>query len=404
MAFIEERKGKSGTTYRVEYWRDGKRRRSPAFTTREEAERFLTSVELDRARSVLRKGSDRQPEILTGIRSVARDVHRLMERGTPTFTVAEFLREVIDSKERPPTTRDTYEKVLKKIAPMRLGKLQVGKVTVQDVWQFNRDLRQNRASVISVLHVTFNAAVRAGLITVNPLKLADLKRPSSRRTNVRFYSGDEVEALVRGAVDGVGRNGKGNAVRNALVIRLGANCGLRPEEIAGLKVEDLDVKACRLHVQRAVTRSKGGRHVGGTKSAAGDRRIAIPCTLARELGEYVHLNRSADGFIFHSNQGGLLAEDRIGEIAQTASRKAKILRPDGTPMTGHDLRHACASLLISQGWPLTVIQRYLGHSSIRVTSDTYGHLMPDAFDQLAAGMEALRAPDVPELPVGEGAS
>jgi integrase len=379
MAWIEDR---GNGTSRVVWRANDGRKHSRTFPTRREAEalaRTMESHDQERDRKIM--------EWATG------------GSAPSTPTVAEYLRQWIDSRERPPTTRDTYEKVLGRAEQMSIGKLQVGKVTVQDVWAFNRDLRTNRASMINVLAAVFNAARRAGMITASPFELAGLKRPTTRRRNARAYTGDEVEALVRAAYDGVGRNGKANAMRNALVIRLGANCGLRPGETAGLRVEDLDVGGCRLHVRRGVTRTKGGRNVGPTKSPASDRRVAIPCTLAQELGEYVALNPSPDGFIFHSNQGGLLAEDRIGEIATAASRKAKVFRSDGTPLTGHDLRHACASLLISAGWPLTVIQHYLGHSSIRVTSDVYGHILPDAFDQLAAGMEALRAPpDVPALP------
>jgi hypothetical protein len=54
------------------------------------------------------------------------------------------------------------------------------------------------------------------------------------------------------------------------------------------------------------------------------------------------------------------------------------LRRAGLPKTRfHDLRHCYASLLIDAGEPLLVVSRLLGHSSIKITADTYGHLMPD---------------------------
>ena len=58
----------------------------------------------------------------------------------------------------------------------------------------------------------------------------------------------------------------------------------------------------------------------------------------------------------------------------------------------HDLRHTCAALLISQGRSMEEVKRHLGHSSIRVTSDRYGHLFPEARQALADGLdEAMRS-------------
>ena len=50
------------------------------------------------------------------------------------------------------------------------------------------------------------------------------------------------------------------------------------------------------------------------------------------------------------------------------------------PITFHDARHACASLWIAAGLDVKVISEYLGHSTIAVTMDTYGHLLPGAAD------------------------
>jgi integrase len=57
----------------------------------------------------------------------------------------------------------------------------------------------------------------------------------------------------------------------------------------------------------------------------------------------------------------------------------------------HDLRHTCAALLIAQGAHPKAIQAHLGHSSIQVTMGRYGHLFPDALEQLADRLDAARA-------------
>ena len=57
-------------------------------------------------------------------------------------------------------------------------------------------------------------------------------------------------------------------------------------------------------------------------------------------------------------------------------------------ITPHGLRHTCAAILIERGAHPKAIQRHLGHSSIQVTLDRYGHLFPDEQDALADGLEA----------------
>jgi integrase len=61
-----------------------------------------------------------------------------------------------------------------------------------------------------------------------------------------------------------------------------------------------------------------------------------------------------------------------------------------TQLRFHDLRHTCASLLIAQGAHPKAIQAHLGHSSIQVTMDRYGHLFPDALEHLADRLDAAR--------------
>jgi len=57
----------------------------------------------------------------------------------------------------------------------------------------------------------------------------------------------------------------------------------------------------------------------------------------------------------------------------------------------HDLRHTCASLLIHEGMHVVAVSRFLGHSSIQITVDRYGHLFPDEQGRLADAMDRAYA-------------
>jgi integrase len=57
----------------------------------------------------------------------------------------------------------------------------------------------------------------------------------------------------------------------------------------------------------------------------------------------------------------------------------------------HDLRHACATLLLEDGEELGVVSRILGHSQIATTADVYAHLTPAMLERSAARMDAILA-------------
>ena len=66
----------------------------------------------------------------------------------------------------------------------------------------------------------------------------------------------------------------------------------------------------------------------------------------------------------------------------------------------HDLRHTCASLAISAGANVKVVQRLLGHKTAVLTLDRYGHLFPDDLEAVATAFEAAAAPTADWLRTG----
>ncbi len=55
----------------------------------------------------------------------------------------------------------------------------------------------------------------------------------------------------------------------------------------------------------------------------------------------------------------------------------------------HDLRHTCATLLLSKGVHPKLVQELLGHATISITLDTYSHVLPSMGDQTATAMESV---------------
>jgi len=89
----------------------------------------------------------------------------------------------------------------------------------------------------------------------------------------------------------------------------------------------------------------------------------------------------------HETQHG--AEQRVEEAARVTRSFALALERAGLPhIRFHDLRHAAATFLLAQGFTLEDVKNLLGHSSIVLTSNTYGHVLEQRQVQVAAGMDA----------------
>ncbi len=125
---------------------------------------------------------------------------------------------------------------------------------------------------------------------------------------------------------------------------------------------------------------KGKVRLSPAKTAAARRQVALPRFLADELT--THLGRwptTADGYVCTAPEGGPLRRTNFRRRDWLPALRASV----GEPLRFHDLRHTHAAMLIPQGEHPKVIQLRLGHSSIQVTLDTYGHLF-EGLDEAAA--------------------
>ena len=89
--------------------------------------------------------------------------------------------------------------------------------------------------------------------------------------------------------------------------------------------------------------------------------------------------------------GNLIIPDKLTQ------RFGNLLKANGLRhIRFHDLRHSCASFLVSSGIPMKQVQLFLGHSNYSTTADIYAHLSPNALDASGATMQSLLAPKAAE--------
>ncbi|WP_299541989.1 site-specific integrase [uncultured Streptomyces sp.] len=157
----------------------------------------------------------------------------------------------------------------------------------------------------------------------------------------------------------------------------------------------------RIRVRRAWKRDgRKGYYIGAPKTKKSRRTLRISTTVDAALVELGVGSRLAhDALLFTGETGDRLHystfHDRWGRALKKAREKG-LVNPEKRP-TPHDLRHSHASALISAGHGLTYVQRRLGHESIKTTSDTYGHLLPEADDDAMATIEATLTGQRPQL-------
>jgi len=174
--------------------------------------------------------------------------------------------------------------------------------------------------------------------------------------------------------------------------------GLRASEIRGLRWQDVDLKRGELHVRQRADKFKT---IGKPKTAASERAVPMPPILVNALREWkLACPRGEHGLVFPTGTGEIEYHSNIVTrgLAPVQEAAGVVTKAGKAKYTGlHALRHFYASWCINRredgglGLPLKVVQHRLGHSSIQMTADVYGHLFPSEDDgsELAAAEKAL---------------
>jgi integrase len=285
-----------------------------------------------------------------------------------------------------------------------LGALRLSQLTVPLVRGFEDRLRQDGRSLAMVRNVRRSLggiladAQERGLVAQNVVRSLRKRRAARAESNGKLKIGvdiptpAEMRAIV-GKLDTA-------AGRYRPLLLTAIFTGLRASELRGLCWSDVDLKAGELHVrQRADRYGKIGR----PKSEAGERTVPLPPMVIAALREHrLACPRNDQDIVFASRRGDIEHRNAIAERGFHPVQIAAgvVDQHGGAKYKGlHSLRHFYASWCINRRvdggleLPLKVVQARLGHASIQMTADTYGHLFPRGDDgsELAAAEKAFLA-------------
>jgi integrase len=154
-----------------------------------------------------------------------------------------------------------------------------------------------------------------------------------------------------------------------------------------LRTQRVNFLRSRISVIEAMSEVRGRLVVGPTKTGA-TREVPMPKFIVDELAEHVRRHPADDGFMFSMAEGGPV---RYRNFYRRHFRPAVIAAGLPDRLRFHDRRHTAAAPMIDRGASPKQIQAILGHSTIRVTFDRYGHLFEGHADSLMDALDGLHA-------------
>lgn len=302
-----------------------------------------------------------------------------------------FLRRWLDEVAKPTlrvSTYDSYDDILKGHLIPGLGRVALAKLSPADVQTF---LNAKLASGLSPRRVQYIHAVlrralvtaeRWGMVSRNVAKLVE--PPRVPRHEIAPLTPEQAKRLIDAAVD--------DRYKALYITALGT--GLRQGELLGLRWEDIDLDAGRLRVRHSLANVGGTLTLLEPKTDRSRRNVMLPDYVVSALRSHRTRQRmerlvagsrwSDSGHVFTTTIGTPIHAATVTRAFQAVLDRA------GLPHSRfHDLRHAAATFLLAQGMTLEDVKQLLGHSSITLTSNTYGHVLEQRQRQVAQAMDAV---------------
>jgi integrase len=363
--------------------RDGRKIRK-SFPTKSEAVSWRAQ-----ARAALEAGALRAPTKIT-VREAADEWLRGAEAGE--------VRNRSGQPYKPKTLRGYRQALVDRIYP-EIGGMKLSAVTTADLqalvdrWQAEGLCEATIRNAIKPLQAIYRRARSRGGLPVNPTH--DLELPAPRARETQIVPPERAAWLLELVPDG-----------DRAIWATALYGGLRYGELQALRWDAVDLAEGRIEVRESWD-AKAGRIAPKTRTSR--RTVPIAAALRDHLLE--HRLRAgepdADAFVFARPDGRPFDAASVYRRADAAWRRAGLeafraehgrepepgeaIDPDAGALRFHQARHTFASFMIAAGVNAKAIASIMGHSSIKVTFDLYGHLFPGAEAEAAAMLDAFLA-------------
>ena len=268
-------------------------------------------------------------------------------------------------------TLHSYRGHVKNHIEPKIGHLLLNDFSAVNVRAFLDDMlrdstRAMAKKCLTTLRSIISAAQERGLVLHNVARDVKLRRAERHEPDRVFPTKDEIRALIANA-----------STRHQPLVMTALFTGMRMSELRGLMWDAVDFERGVITVRKRADRYCD---MGNTKSRSGRREIPMGPQLAKVLKAWKLACPTGElDLVFPNGVGRVETHSNIyNRIFKPLMLKCGIVDGEGAPRFSlHALRHGAASLFIEQGWQPKKIQTMLGHSSITMTYDVYGHLFHD---------------------------
>lgn len=348
--------GEMNTAWQVDYRDQHGKRRSKQFPRKKDAEAWAVN-----AASEVQRGIHTPDSTSITVRHAA----------------ASWLK-TVRANGREPTTVAAYEQHVRLHIVPRCGDKKLSQLTAPEVrslldsWlaDLSRPMAQR---VLRSFKAIITDAQERGFVAQNVALAVKLNNSRRERGRATPPSKQELRAILDAAE-------RSDDVQGRAIVELAIFSGLRASELRGLPWRSIDLKKGTITVQQ---RAEARGTIGPPKSDSGYRTIPVPNRVVATLRIWKLACPGHDlDLVFPSTRGkvlshGVMAKKHIKPIL-VAAGVTKDKDEAAAKYTAHIFRHAAASLWIERGLNAKRVQTLVGHGSIQVTFDTYGHLFEQA--------------------------
>ena len=350
ITYRNDRKKWESRIYELDPVTNTKKCKSKLFKTKEEAEKYFTSVMYQKENPIY-----------------------IEHNGIPLCELMKSnLNLKFDTNQISEVTYNRTMQTINQIERFPIGKEKIDEITSEELQEFmNYHKYLSNSTIDKLFHQlgsAFKLAINRGYLTRNPM--VNVLKPKSNKEDkeVRALTFEEQQAITDYLLT---RDISNCKYKNVYLIQM--FMGLRVGEALALSTHDIDLQNKRLNVKRTLTKDLGGHTIMGksTKTYFGKRSLPIPDYLLSSIMEQMILaenqNNNEEKLLFKPEYMHYTRRENVNsELKRLLKRHFGI-----TDITTHSLRHTYGTRCIEAGMAPVVVQKLMGHKDVTITLNTY---------------------------------
>lgn len=312
---------------------------------------------------------------------VSRDIQAGKYVGKTSATLYMMMEEVIEDRKKLNITGDsayiTNKATLKRLSNAEIVNKPVQKITIDEIKEYLSTITEYSESIIKknygLLNAGFKRAIAKGIISYNPIQTSEIKKPRSKQPFAKVVALTVKEQ--RKFIETIHSLDEPHQYQNEWLLSI--STGMRMGEVLALdKDNDIDFEEKIIHINNTLTISQdeNGKEVtilgDRTKTYNSYRDLKMSPDVEKILKVSMEQSiENENNLLFCRENGELVTVNMITCALKRFCQKYKITK--NKKCTSHVLRHSFATRQIESGLPAHILQKILGHKSIKETLDTY---------------------------------